>query len=228
MIFLKIIQMPRENIPSNNELSWLYIITKNQTIDYLKKQHNYIDIDTIYDAPDTDDQINEIIDKDTYNNIINCLENKEKEIVSLKVLTDFTFKEIGLILNMPTATVQWKYYKSVHTLKLLLSNLAMFIIVTYLYVRSTITLDKTLDNTDIIENTDSTKQNNNKTIDSISQSAINGFKAESITSSIQSMGFSDITQTSLFSVSAIFLILTIIFGIIFAKHQQKRHHKSSK
>ena len=126
--------MPRENIPSNNELSWLYIITKNQTIDYLKKQHNYIDIDTIYDAPDTDDQINEIIDKDTYNNIINCLENKEKEIVSLKVLTDFTFKEIGLILNMPTATVQWKYYKSVHTLKLLLSNLAMFIIVTYLFI----------------------------------------------------------------------------------------------
>ena len=31
MIFLKILQSPIENIPNNNELSWLYTITKNKT-----------------------------------------------------------------------------------------------------------------------------------------------------------------------------------------------------
>ena len=40
--------------------------------------------------------------------------------------------------------------------------------------------------------------------------------------------FSNKTQIGLFSISIIFLILTIIFGIIFAKHQQKRHRKSFK
>ena len=225
MVFFKIMQLPAEKLPSNNELSWLYSITKNETIDYLRKKHNYIDIDSIYDIPEKDNKINEIIDRETYNKMIDCLEDKEKEIVSLKVLTDFTFKEIGQILNMPTPTVQWKYYKSVHTLKILLSNLTMFIITTILYVKSATKIDEKADNTNI---TDSTKQDNHKSIDSISPSSIDGFTAESTTSSIQSTIFSNKVETSLFSISAIFLILTIIFGIIFAKHQQKRHHKSSK
>ena len=225
IIFLKILQKPIENIPDSNELSWLYTITKNQTIDYLRKQHNDIDIDALYDIPDNDNKINEIIDRDTYNRMIDGLEEKEKEIVSLKVLTNFTFKEIGLILDMPTATVQWKYYKSIHTLKILLSNLALFIITTMLYIRSK-------NEFNVGENDNSSmnisKQDSYKLIDSISPSSIDSFTAESTTSSIQSTLFSNKIEMSLFSVSVIFLMLTIIFGIIFTKHQQKRHHKSSK
>lgn len=225
IIFLKILQKPIENIPNSNELSWLYAITKNQIIDYLRKQHKDIDIDTLYDIPDNENKINEIIDRDTYNRMIDGLEEKEKEIVSLKVLTNFTFKEIGLILDMPTATVQWKYYKSIHTLKILLSNLTLLIITTMLYIRSK-------NEFNVEENDNSSmnipKQDSYKTIDSISPSSIDSFTAESTTSSIQSTLFSNKIEVSLFSVSAIFLILTIIFGIIFTKHQQKRHHKSSK
>ena len=62
---------------------------KKQKKDYLRKQHNDIDIDTIYDIPDKDNKINEIIDRNTYNKMIDGLEKKEKEIVSLKVLTNF-------------------------------------------------------------------------------------------------------------------------------------------
>ena len=222
-IFLKILQNPIENIPNSNELSWLYTITKNQTIDYLRKQHNDIDIDTLYDIPDNENKINEIIDRDTYNRMIDGLEEKEKEIVSLKVLTNFTFKEIGLILDMPTATVQWKYYKSVHTLKILLSNLSMFIITSLLYIKSR--TKKIEEKADV---TNSTKQNVHQSIDSIAPSSIDGFATESTTATIQSSLFSNKIEISLFSVSAIFLILTIIFGIIFAKNQQKRHHKTSK
>lgn len=222
-IFLKILQNPVENIPNSNELSWLYTITKNQTIDYLRKQHNDIDIDTLYDIPHNENKINEIINRDTYNRMIDGLEEKEKEIVSLKVLTNFTFKEIGLILDMPTATVQWKYYKSVHTLKILLSNLSMFIITSLLYIKSR--TKKIEEKADV---TNSTKQNVHQSIDSIAPSSIDGFATESTTTTIQSSLFSNKIEISLFSVSAIFLILTIIFGIIFAKNQQKRHHKTSK
>ena len=128
-------QMSIDKIPDNNELTWLYTITKNQTIDYLRKQHNNIDIDNIYDIPEQNDKISEIIDIDTYNSMINCLNEDEKEIVSLKILGNFTFKEIGLMLNIPTGTAQWKYYKAVHTLKIFLSNLSMFVITTLLYIK---------------------------------------------------------------------------------------------
>lgn len=219
-------QMPSEKIPINNELSWLYTITKNQTIDYLKKQHNNIDIDTIYYITEQDNKIDEIIDIDTYNKMIDCLEEKEKEIVSLKVLTNCTFKEIGLILDMPTATVQWKYYKAVHTLRIFISNLTMFIITFILYIESK--KNSIEEKTDVTNITNNTKQDNYQSIDFIIPSSIDGVATESTTASMKTELFSNKIEMSLFSISAIFLALTIFFGIIFAKYQQKRHHKSSK
>lgn len=218
-------QCPPEKIPDSNELSWLYTITKNQTIDYLRKQHNDIDIDTIYDIPDKDNKINEIIDRDIYNKMIDCLEEKEKEIVSLKVLSNFTFKEIGVIRGMPTATVQWKYYKSAHTLRILLSNLSIFVITSLLYIKSRTKIEEKTDRTNITNNI---KQNNHQTIDPIIPSSIDGLATESTATSMQSVLSSNKIEMSLFSISAIFLILTVIFGIIFAKHQQKRICKTSK
>ena len=212
-------QMPTDKIPDNNELTWLYAITKNQTIDYLRKQHNNIDIDDIYDIPEQNDKISEIIDIDTYNSMINCLNEDEKEIVSLKILGNFTFKEIGLMLNIPTGTAQWKYYKAVHTLKIFLSNLSMFVITTLLYIKAKNSSEKIDNNVTRFDGT---------SIDSVGPSSFGGIASNNTTSSIQSVLFSNKTQIGLFSISAIFLILTIIFGIIFAKHQQKRHRKSFK
>lgn len=225
MIFLKIMQMPTENLPDNNELTWLYTVTKNQTIDYIRKQHDNIDIDTIYDMIEPNDTVNEIIDIDTYNNMIDCLKEDEKEIVSLKVLGDFTFKEIGLILNIPTGTAQWKYYKSVHTLKLLLSNLSMFIITILLYAKTKTSSQeiKQYNNED-----KGTTKNDYKSMDSIAPNSLNGYTAESTTSTRHSGLFSNGMEIGLLSISAIFLILTIIFGIILRKRQQKRHKESSK
>ena len=212
-------QMSIDKIPDNNELTWLYTITKNQTIDYLRKQHNNIDIDNIYDIPEQNDKISEIIDIDTYNSMINCLNEDEKEIVSLKILGNFTFKEIGLMLNIPTGTAQWKYYKAVHTLKIFLSNLSMFVITTLLYIKAKNSSEKIDNNVTHFDGT---------SIDSVGPSSFQGITANSTTSSIQSVLFSNKTQIGLLCISIIFLILTIIFGIIFAKHQQKRHSKSFK
>ena len=127
-IFLKIMQMPVEKLPENNELSWLYTITKNESIDYLRKQKNEISIEEIYDIPDNNNSINEIINVDAYNRLIDGLNKKEKEIVSLKILARLTFDEIGKLLNEPTGTVKWRYYKAIYSLKLALGNLGMAIV----------------------------------------------------------------------------------------------------
>jgi len=218
-VFLKIMQLPKEKLPSQNELSWLYSVVKNHSIEYLRKQHNELDISSIYNLEDKENEITKIIDRDSFNRLIDCLNDKEKEIVSLKIIANLSFKEIAIVLNMPIGTVQWKYYKAIHTLKIFISNLTMFVITFLLYIGSKeteIDYDSTIDN-------DFT---GDSSIDSIIQG---GISADSSTTGIQSNIIdADIKEIGLFSISSIFLVLTVVFGIILAKRQQKRHKKTSK
>lgn len=75
-----------------------------------------------------EDKIEEMLQKENYENLLSSLEQKEKQIISLKVEVGLTFNEISKLLNMPIGTIQWKYYKSLHSLKLLIGNLSLFIV----------------------------------------------------------------------------------------------------
>lgn len=218
IVFLKIFQMPINKFPSSYESSWLYTVTKNQTIELLRKKFNYIDIESIYDINSDNNEINTIIDKDSFNRIISGLDEKEKEIVSLKLLSNFTLKEIGEMLNIPTGTVQWKYYKSLHSLKLLIGNLILFILNFGLYIKTKGT------------SKESEIKSNNKDINSNAGFSVSpdSIMAEtSVNTDSLSVSHTNI-QISLLSFSAIFLVFTLVFSIIFAKHQQKRYKKTSK
>lgn len=214
MVFLKIMQLPKEKLPEKNELSWLYTVTKNQTLEYLRKQNKNIDVDLIYEITDENSQIDNIIEKDVFNNIICSLDEKEQEIVTLKILSNYTFSEIGKMLDMPTGTVQWKYYKSLHTLKLLVGNVSMFMITFILYI-----LLANKENTDKKVKVKNEIKYNKFTLYDVAPS---GDLGSSISKPIFNF------QSGLLCFSGIFLIFSIIFGIIFAKHQQKRKKKTSK
>jgi len=226
--------MPKYMLPENNELSWLYMITKNQTIDYLRKKRNNIDLDDIYDIQDKNSKIQEIVDIDYYNRIISGLDEKEKEILSLKILSKFTFKEIGKILNIPTATVQWRYYKSIHTLKLLISNLALLIISITLFIKNTNSniLEenksnniKKSDNSEIKSEEEGVADDNVKD-DNVKMEGSSSFEnlklQESIGISSDSTKNVDTPKIITLSFSFIFLIFSIIFGIIYIKHKKKK------
>ena len=88
MVFFFFFKMDKSKLPTSNESSWIYTVTKNETIEYLRKQHNEIDIDDINDIPNLKNEIDEIIDIDNFNTIIKCLDEKEKEIVSLKIISN--------------------------------------------------------------------------------------------------------------------------------------------
>ena len=85
IVFEKLYLIDKEKLPNRNESSWLYSITKNETINYLKRNKNNIDLDSIYNIEDDNNEINKIIDQDNYNRLISKLNNKEKEIISLKM-----------------------------------------------------------------------------------------------------------------------------------------------
>lgn len=240
IVFTKIYSIDKSKLPSKNEASWIYSMTKNETINFLKKKDNYINLDDIYEIEDSNNQISKTIDKESYNKLISGLSDKEKEIISLKVLANLSFDEIAEILKTPTGTVKWKYYKSIHTLKILLSNLGMFIITTILGI-ATLKKQKGLNSTVKPENNITNEENNrlenigenpSKDDPLKKENAILGDDSSNTTENVievpETTNDQNYISLGFIGISAVFFIITIIFSIIFTKHQLKRRKKLSK
>ena len=237
IVFEKIYSIDKDKLPTRNESSWLYSVTKNETINYLNKKKNHIELEEIYEIEDNNNEINELINKDSYNRLIGKLNENEKEIISLKILSNLSFKEIAKLLNKPTGTIKWIYYNSINTLKLLLSNLAMFIIsfISSCFAmknrkklspklnvnESNQTKEEIKD--EITEDKELLQDNKKSTITNDKSSQMQ----ESVIEEVPNIS-NNYLSISLIGVSTIFFILTIIFSIIFTKHQLKRRKKLSK
>ena len=237
IVFEKIYSIDKDKLPTRNESSWLYSVTKNETINYLNKKKNHIELEEIYELEDNNNEINELINKDSYNRLIGKLNENEKEIISLKILSNLSFKEIAKLLNKPTGTIKWIYYKSINTLKLLLSNLAMFIIS---FISSCFAMKnrKKLSPKLNVNESNQTKEEikdeiteDKELLQANKKSTITNDKSsqmqESVIEEVPNIS-NNYLSISLIGVSTIFFILTIIFLIIFTKHQLKRKKKLSK
>ncbi len=135
---------------------------------------------------------------------------------------------------MPIGTVQWKYYKALKALKISLGNLTMSLLFAICFVISQKTEKKSSEQ----------QQINNKQLDNNEKEESTTTKEEAIKDTlqensrldnvIQEPNFIDIPENKtimpwyLLGASAIFLLISIIFFIIFQKHQQKRLKKASK
>lgn len=126
-VFIKIENLKKEKLPNSYEASWLYTVTKNECISLFRKTKETLTIEDIKNE-NLEDEIEGIIQKNSYEKLMENLEKIEKQIIFLKVEAGYSFKEIARLLKMPIGTVQWKYYKSLHALKLLIANLSMFVI----------------------------------------------------------------------------------------------------
>lgn len=256
IVFLKIFQTNKDKLPTANEASWLYSLTKNETLNYLRKKKLEVNIDEIYYMSEEDNELNKIIDNDSYNRIITKLDKQAQEIVSLKILSNMSFREISLLLNMPMGTVQWKYYTSLYTLRLLLGNISMVIIGILIFIKADLSNKKLEQNSENLENESESGEGKNEQF----ENEINSSKENETDSTISSDNLLDnITENvidntddfiqneiieieeaqennyentnfniGILSFTGIFLFFTIIFTIIFVKHQQKARKNVSK
>lgn len=248
-VFLKIWQIEQEKLPKTNEASWLYAVTKNEALNYLKNQKQEMDIENIYYITDEKQELNDVIDKDSYNRIIAKLNQQEQEIVSLKILSNLSFKEIAQMLKMPIGTVQWKYYKSLYTLRILLGNLTIFIIsILSLHIGQNAkggpvfplspakNREENAEKTENVGNegakgdnvTDTKPDSAEKTEENLIEE--NTIKNETIQpdTAPQNVVTYSKMQIGLFGITIVCFIFTIIFSIIFIKHQQNAKKKVSK
>lgn len=233
LVFEKIYSMDKKNLPTKNETSWIYSVTKNETLNYFKSNRNNINLDDIYEIEDNNQEISKIIDQENYNRLISKLNDNEKEIISLKIISNFSFEEIGKILNMPTGTVKWRYYKAINTLKLLLSNLTMFIIsfISSIYaLKSTKKIISTIQEENVIENIVIAADENQKQQYEKSENTQQNSQEEINTTIIEETNENEVNYPAigLMGISTVFLMLTIIFSIIFAKYQLKLKKNLSK
>lgn len=233
LVFEKIYSMDKKNLPTKNETSWIYSVTKNETLNYFKSNRNNINLDDIYEIEDNNQEISKIIDQENYNRLISKLNDNEKEIVSLKIISNFSFEEIGKILNMPTGTVKWRYYKAINTLKLLLSNLTMFIIsfISSIYaLKSTKKIISPIQEENVIENIVIAADENQKQQYEKSENTQQNSQEEINTTIIEETNENEVNYPAigLMGISTVFLMLTIIFSIIFAKYQLKLKKNLSK
>lgn len=254
IVFTKIWNMNTNNLPTSNEASWLYSITKNETLNFLRKQKTTLNLEDIYYINNDNNELNEIMEKDTFNRIIAKLNEKEQEIVSLKILSSLSFKEISQILNMPMGTVQWKYYKSLHTLETLISSISLYIITIVLFITQkqvnmkkkafTIHENKEGETPIIKEENDTIQEDKNEMQkveapnarenvvenEKVVQENIqtNETKEETIIESREENNNVNMYDIGILGFSCILLIITIIFTNIFRKHQQNLNKKTSK
>lgn len=256
-VFSKIYKLDNEKLPSDNEASWLYSITKNEAINYMKKLKKEVSIEDIDYVQYDDKDLENIIDKDSYEKIMDKLDKTEKEIVSLKIIGNMKFKDIAQLLDMPIGTVQWKYYTALHSLKIILGNLSMVLVGFILFVANRMWNGKMQENSAGVDMSAEEVQNkpgDSSNTDMEVQNIINS--SEDTTSSIENEpdNINDINDytnqadanqnelvnvpdetytenwvgTTILSITTIFLIFIIIFTIIYIKHQQKSKKKLSK
>ena len=234
-VFSKLYILEKDKLPTDKIGTWLYTVTKNEALLLLRKNNNDVNLDTIYDLEDENNEINKFINKDSYNRLINGLNQKEQEVVSLKILSNFTFKEIGELLGESANTIKWRYYKSIYSLRIMLSNLGMFIVTFVLGIatlknqKKSAPIIKEDENFNNITGEDTAnKENDRIDTNEVIQDNENTDSFENVIIEGTNINTTNYLSIGMFSISAIFLAITITFSIFLAKHQLKVKKKSSK
>lgn len=229
-IFINIYNLDTLKIPRVNEISWLYEMTKNVSINLIKSRFPNITTDEIFELIDERNEIEKIISNDKYQSLIYNLPFKEREIITLKEIGEFSFEEISNLLDMKIKMVKWYYYKSIKTLRLAVGNFAMFIITGLLFLKS----HKKEHTNELLSEENNNYQNinsfENKTNDMLNTKIENNLTntistTESSTSEdINTPYFFEDTSLSFGIASVVFFIATIVFGILFVNSQKKKNN----
>lgn len=119
----RLLKIGREKFPEHYQSTWLYSVVKNEALMYLRKQKPVTYTDDINKYAFGQKCIDDFVDMDGYYALIKDLNEKQKQVVTLKVLGGYTHKEIAKMLGKPTGTVQWIYNTAIKKLRVILSSL---------------------------------------------------------------------------------------------------------
>ncbi|MEG1870799.1 MAG: RNA polymerase sigma factor, partial [Peptostreptococcaceae bacterium] len=111
-VFVKLWNYSSKYRKSSNPKAWIMTITRNASIDYLRKYKREDIVDELNIAVDRD-MAEDINEKIHISEVLSSLKDEEREVVILHAISDLTFKSIGEILDKPLGTVTWRYREAI-------------------------------------------------------------------------------------------------------------------
>ena len=117
--FLKAYLHRNKYIEMQQEKAWLYQIARNTAYDILRKKRREFPIekDVLSDVVEQHAEQNNIDTNLMYMEMIRELNEKEREIVSLKIIAGLTHREIAETLHMTTGSVKKRYERALSKLR---------------------------------------------------------------------------------------------------------------
>jgi len=114
--YMKMIEKIHQYKPGRNFYAWLIQIAKNTALDYYRKESKV----NVYDPQENEYMFDsEYNDQNNYAvyDMIKPLDEEEKQIVLLRIVSDLKFKDIANVVDKPLGTVLWIYNKAIKKLQ---------------------------------------------------------------------------------------------------------------
>lgn len=133
--FIRIWNTAEQYRPGHGHKAYLAAIARNMSIDFLRKSGREIPADfsaeedcredntdmagreaakAAHQSPGFEDGLVESLD---LKKALDTLNDREREVVNLKIMGDLTFREIAEILKTPIGTVTWRYRVAVEKMR---------------------------------------------------------------------------------------------------------------
>lgn len=96
--------------------SWIFTIAKNKIIDLQRKDKGEVSVDEIGDIPIKSDFADESDNRLTALKLLDSLNEKERDIVMLRLFGDMTLTQVSKELGIPKGTIFWTYNNAIKKL----------------------------------------------------------------------------------------------------------------
>ncbi len=116
--FILIWKSARQYVPYGKPLAWIFTIEMNLVRQHFNKNKRLIPLDDTNSAELYDADFSEkIITNDFIRQMLSILNEEEREIISLHVVSDLKHREIAKLIGKPISTVLSKYNRAIKKLQ---------------------------------------------------------------------------------------------------------------
>ncbi len=119
--FVKLFSMAETMEIRESHKTFLATVARNMAIDFVRKNSRQVPVDDFIEEgiePVANDAVEDTVIGDmTVTEALASLSENERQVVSMKILSDMTFNEIAEALKTPMGTITWRYREAMKKLR---------------------------------------------------------------------------------------------------------------